>query len=232
MKIFEFILIFFIYSSIGWIWESFLCSFLEYEKALNRGFLIGPYCPIYGVGAVLCYLLFHNIDSSFLIFIYAGLFCCLIEYITGFILERFFNEKWWDYSEYPFQIHSRICLYGFVIFGAGNILVIKFLTPWLINVIADNEIMGLGVLATTIALVFLSDIVITTNNMIGKEKKFAPTYNRATSRIDLEFEKVSNSPRLKNEIITKSGTNIRNGFNKTNNILLEKETALKQKFAR
>lgn len=232
MRIYNLILIFFIYSSIGWIWESFLCSFIEHDKALNRGFLIGPYCPIYGAGAVLCYLLFHNINSNFLVFIYAGIFCCTIEYITGFILEKFFNKKWWDYSDYPFQIHNRVCLYGFVIFGAANILIVKILTPWLINGMADSQIVGLGVLTTTMSLVFLSDIIITMNNMVGKKKRLEPVYNRATSRIDLELERVSSSQAFENRILVKSGNSIKNGFNKTNNILMEKETALKQKFAR
>ena len=122
MRISELYLIFFIYSFIGWFWESFPCSTIELDKLYNRGFLIGPACPIYGIGATISYLMLRDFQSSLYIFIYSALLSCTIEYIIGYFLERFFHQKWWDYSDYPFQIKSRVCLYGLLIFGIANIL--------------------------------------------------------------------------------------------------------------
>ena len=129
MRYQEFYLIFFIYSFLGWCWETFPCSAIELDKIHNRGFLLGPICPIYGLGASLSFGLLKNFQSSLWIFIYSAFLSCLIEYIIGYLLERFFHKRWWDYSNYPFQIKRRVCLYGLLIFGLANILIVKKITP-------------------------------------------------------------------------------------------------------
>lgn len=154
-------LTFFIYSVIGWFWESFLCSSLELKRLFNRGFLIGPYCPIYGIGATLSFLLLKDIHSNMLIFLVSAFVSCLLEYIIGYVLEKIFHKKWWDYNNYAFQLHGRVCLYGLVIFGMSNVLIVKFTTPFImfsLNRIDDKILLSIAIL---ISLIGLLDLIVT-----------------------------------------------------------------------
>lgn len=163
---------FFIYSIIGWIWESFLCSSVELKKLVNRGFFLGPYCPIYGLGATLSYLLLRDIGSATLIFILASIVSCTIEYIVGYILEKIFKDRWWNYDNYPFQLHGRVCLYGLVIFGLANVVIVKFSTPFLmfsLSVIKDSILIGLAI---SISLVSFVDLIITISARKNSTKGF------------------------------------------------------------
>ena len=113
MRISHYIVLFVIYSFLGWFYESFICSKIFQKKFINRGFLLGPYCPIYGTGAVLCNIVFSTPQDSnvFVIFISCAVGACIIEYITSYIMEKLFNTRWWDYSKLPFNLNGRICLY-------------------------------------------------------------------------------------------------------------------------
>lgn len=161
MTFLNFYLSFFIYSIIGWFWESFLCSSFELRRLFNRGFLIGPYCPIYGIGATLSFLLLKNINSKSMIFLFSAIVSCLLEYIIGYILEKIFDKKWWDYNDYAFQIHGRVCLYGLVIFGLSNVLIVKFTTPFIIFSLnrIDNKI--LLTIAILISIIGFIDLALT-----------------------------------------------------------------------
>ncbi len=130
MRISHYIVLFVMYSSLGWFYESFICSKIFQKKFINRGFLLGPYCPIYGTGAVLCNIVFSTPQNSnvFVIFISCAVGACVIEYITSYVMEKLFNTRWWDYSKLPFNLNGRICLYGALVFGfAGT--GIAFITP-------------------------------------------------------------------------------------------------------
>ena len=93
-----------IYSIIGWVYESTICS-IGHRKLINRGFLNGPYCPIYGCGVVIVVAILTPLKENLLI-LFAGSFLLtsVLEYITGYILEKVFHNKWWDYSDKPFKI--------------------------------------------------------------------------------------------------------------------------------
>ena len=120
---------FFCYSFWGWFYESTLCSLVGESRFFNRGFLLGPYCPIYGVGALICWLALDGCDSVYVIFFVSALLCCALEYVTSFGMEKLFHARWWDYSNLPFQLHGRVCLYGGIIFGTANVLLHFFLHP-------------------------------------------------------------------------------------------------------
>ena len=103
-------LLYLIYSIGGWLLEV-SCKLVEKKKFINRGFLIGPYCPIYGTGAVIMTILLKKyIDDPITLFIMAMLTCSILEYITSYVMEKLFNARWWDYSTYRFNINGRICL--------------------------------------------------------------------------------------------------------------------------
>lgn len=201
---------FFIYSIIGWIWESFLCSSVELKKLVNRGFFLGPYCPIYGLGATLSYLLLRDIDSATLIFILASIVSCTIEYIVGYILEKMFKDRWWNYDNYPFQLHGRVCLYGLVIFGLANVVIVKFSTPFLmfsLSVIKDSILIGLAI---SISLVSFVDLIITISARKKLNKRLSNIHERLEEKADIYFENMTNSSAFSNEYLLERGKMIRN----------------------
>lgn len=201
---------FFIYSIIGWIWESFLCSSVELKKLVNRGFFLGPYCPIYGLGATLSYLLLRDIGSATLIFILASIVSCTIEYIVGYILEKIFKDRWWNYDNYPFQLHGRVCLYGLVIFGLANVVIVKISTPFLmfsLSVIKDSILIGLAI---SISLVSFVDLIITISARKKLNKRLSNIHERLEEKADIYFENMTNSSAFSNEYLLERGKMIRN----------------------
>lgn len=201
---------FFIYSIIGWIWESFLCSSVELKKLVNRGFFLGPYCPIYGLGATLSYLLLRDIGSATLIFILASIVSCTIEYIVGYILEKIFKDRWWNYDNYPFQLHGRVCLYGLVIFGLANVVIVKFSTPFLmfsLSVIKDSILIGLAI---SISLVSFVDLIITISARKKLNKRLSNIHERLEEKADIYFENMTNSSAFSNEYLLERAKTLRN----------------------
>ena len=96
---------FFVYSVLGWITETIYCRILD-GKWTNRGFLFGPYCPIYGCGVLLIIAFLNNfIASPIKVFFLGMLFTSALEYVSSLILEKMFNAKWWDYSNRKFNIN-------------------------------------------------------------------------------------------------------------------------------
>lgn len=86
------------FSFIGWLYESTVCALANYGHFANSGFLLGPCCPIYGVGALACWLLLRNIPSVAVQFLAAALLCSVIEYSVGVLLEHLTGARFWDYS--------------------------------------------------------------------------------------------------------------------------------------
>ena len=123
---------FVLYSMVGWLYESTLCS-ITGHKLVNRGFLNGPYCPIYGAGAVLDLLLLGWIDNPVLIFFAGMLVTGTVEYFTSWAMEKLFDAKWWDYSGWKFNLNGRICLAGLVVFGAMSVLMIEVIHPFVVR---------------------------------------------------------------------------------------------------
>ena len=107
---------FIFYSFIGWLYESALVTYVQKRTFINRGFFLGPYCPIYGAGAVFCYLLLKDISNPIILFIMAAIVCCTLEYFTSYVMEKLFHARWWDYSNLPFNINGRVCLAGAILF--------------------------------------------------------------------------------------------------------------------
>lgn len=129
-------LLFLLYSIIGYIAEVVSCSITLKKIVLNRGFLIGPYLPIYGFGClIMVWLLFRYEDDLLVLFIMSAFFCTVLEYFTSLLMEKLFKLRWWDYSNRKFQINGRVCLDNALLFGLGGILVVKVLHPFLSGVV-------------------------------------------------------------------------------------------------
>ena len=113
----QMVIIFALISFGGWVYETIYCSVVEGEFT-KRGFLFGPTCPIYGIGALAVWLVLGQISNPFIVFIIGGFLATVIEYSTGLFLERRFKKKWWDYSMFKFNLHGRICPQASAVFGA------------------------------------------------------------------------------------------------------------------
>ena len=159
------VLTFFIFSFGGWLFEGAI-SLIRDHELVNRGFFNGPYCPIYGEGAMLFILLTHWTDRPLELFFFGGLFACVLEYFTSWAMEKIYKARWWDYSNWPFNINGRVCLYGFLTFGTFSSLI-----PFMKNGI--DQLLGLVpqniqyYLASGLVAVFLIDAIYT-NHVIRK----------------------------------------------------------------
>lgn len=117
------------YSFGGWMIESAVCSLYE-SKPVNRGFLKGPVCPVYGFGALITIaFLYGRTDRIFLIFFGGMALDCAVEYVTAVLLDKLFHAKWWDYSDQRFNFQGRICLSCGLAFGFLSVLLVKCIHP-------------------------------------------------------------------------------------------------------
>ncbi len=166
----DYFLLFIIYSFIGWVIE--VIYILITKKSLtNRGFLVGPYCPIYGVGALFI-VIFLSKYSNYPIglFVLAIVACSILEYATSYIMEKAFKARWWDYTNNKFNINGRICLETMIPFGIIACLVVYIINPFILKVFSDLPSVLLSVLAIVFAFIFISDLI-TSFNIINNFKK-------------------------------------------------------------
>ena len=168
---------FFIYSIIGWILEVIYCKILD-GKFYNRGFLNGPYCPIYGFGAIFIVLLLKRF-SFFppLVFVLGFLLTSTLEYITSFLMEKIFNAKWWDYSKEKFNINGRVCLKNSIMFGLLSLILIYGLDPVITKLIDLIKIDYLSKIATLLSALILLDLNITIMEFINIKEKLMDLKN-------------------------------------------------------
>ena len=123
------ILLFFIYAFLGWCTEVAFAA-CKNGRFVNRGFLNGPVCPIYGFGMVGVAVLLESLkDNLLLLYLGSAVITTVIEYITGLLLERIFHAKWWDYSNMPLNIGGYVCLLFSLIWGAMCVAIVKFVHP-------------------------------------------------------------------------------------------------------
>lgn len=228
MRYQEFCLIFFIYSFLGWFWETFPCSAIELDKIHNRGFLLGPICPIYGLGASLSFGVLKNFESSLEIFIYSAFLSCLIEYIIGYLLEKFFHKRWWDYSNYPFQIKRRVCLYGLLIFGLANILIVKKLTPILIFSLSLSSDRILDLLVISFGILFAIDLILTLNHLTHGFKTLNKVYEVIDDNLSDYFNGLNESERLANLKVLEESKKFKSKLLNINSNLKEREESIKK----
>ena len=156
------ILLFFVFSAAGWGWEV-MYHLVEDHMFVNRGFLQGPWLPIYGTGGVLILIVLKKyFDRPILLFFMIMGVCGVVEYATGWMLEAVFHEKWWDYSEYVLQIQGRVCLIGLLIFGLGGLVFVYGIAPWMDRKINHMKCHTQKLLCGILIVLFAVDIVYST----------------------------------------------------------------------
>ena len=129
MNLLSIYILFWIYSFLGWIVETTYVS-IKNKRFINRGFFIGPYCPIYGTGGIILLSLDKYQNDPLVIFILSIFICSIIEYLTSYFLELIYKVRWWDYSNRFFNINGRICLFNSICFGLFGLLVVCILNPF------------------------------------------------------------------------------------------------------
>ncbi len=163
-------LLFFVYSFLGWIIESTYCSIVE-RRLLNRGFLNGPYIPIYGSGALVSTLLLARLGNPLAVFLAGGALSCALEYVTSYTMEKIYHARWWDYSDMPLNLGGRIWLGGFAEFGAGCTVVAYATGPLFEKALEQMPPVALYVAAALSLAVFLTDLAITHFGITGLRAK-------------------------------------------------------------
>ena len=156
-------LIFIIYSFIGWCVEVVYVYYDE-DKLVNRGFLIGPYCPIYGISSLLMiFLLTQYMDNVEVAFVMALMVCTIAEYLTSLIMEKMFNTRWWDYSNKKFNINGRICLKISIAFGLLGTLLLYVIHPFVLSIITKINPLILTIISIVLFIIFIVDLCLSFN---------------------------------------------------------------------
>lgn len=160
---FELTLMFLIFSFLGWVMEVTL-KYIQFHRFINRGFLIGPYCPIYGFGVVFITVvvggLFGQKGSIIEVFFAGFVICGALEYFTSWYMEKMFHARWWDYSQKPMNLHGRIWIGNLILFGLASVLIVYLLDPYYfkwMTYLSDTLLMVLGII---IIILYLTDTIV------------------------------------------------------------------------
>ena len=156
------VLLFFAYAFLGWCIEVTL-KFFQFHRFINRGFLTGPWLPIYGSGAVLITVVIralppleHAVGTTFAVSL---ILCGFLEYMTSYVLEKRFHARWWDYSQKPMNLHGRIWIGNLILFGLGGVVIVNLINPLLLHLSGYMSPVFREVLAFSLSAVFAADFV-------------------------------------------------------------------------
>lgn len=170
MKFLEIYLMFWIFSIFGWIMEIIVCS-IDEKKLVNRGFLLGPYCPIYGFGGISMLILYPYRSDPLVCFVLALVICSIIEYVTGYLMEKIYKVRFWDYSKEAFNLNGRICLRNSLTFGFLGMLCTSYIYPLMFNLLAKLSDISLIIISIIVLIITTIDIIISCNVMNKIKKK-------------------------------------------------------------
>lgn len=173
-NIYNIVYLFTIYSFGGWCLE--VSYYFKKEKRfVNRGFLKGPFCPIYGFCIVNLILLLSQYKNNIpLLFLCAFFITSILEYTTGLILEKMFKTKWWDYSDNSLNIHGRVCLSYSLLWATSEVIIITIINPIIVNVIYNMSYIFSSTFFYCIIFYFLLDFLITLSSLCDLNKFSSP----------------------------------------------------------
>ena len=206
---FEYFLAFMLYSFLGWCVEVLL-TFSRSKRFVDRGFLLGPYCPIYGFGGIFIVSLLNKyMDSPLVLFILAMVISLVLEYLTSYFMELIFKARWWDYSSKKFNINGRVCLEYAVPFGLGGVIIMYLVHPLFMGLLVKLEGVALIIVGTIILSLFLVDNIVSfvamskihgfefkkykdsTEDITNMVKEYLMKHSRLTKRLIKAFPNVS-----------------------------------------
>ncbi|MDD3570898.1 MAG: hypothetical protein PHY44_07350 [Lachnospiraceae bacterium] len=176
-----------IYSILGWIWEVFYV-FLDTDKLVNRGFLNGPLCPIYGIGATMVYLFLSPIaDNLGLLYLGGVILPTIVEYITGAVMENLFHASWWDYSDRKFNLKGRICLQVSIGWGLFSVVMVRVIHP-LVYDIVEAIPYKVGIILASISFACISSDLIITVSHVAKFNEKLEKLGKAKDELRMRLE--------------------------------------------
>ena len=197
-SILYYFLIFFIYSTLGWIVESIYVSITK-KKIINRGFLIGPYCPIYGCGSlIIITYIYQYKENPITIFLLSTIMCTTLEYITSYLMEKIYKTRWWDYSDKSFNINGRVCGENALLFGIGSLYITYIQQPIIHYIITKTNNIIILSLSIIFLIIFIIDIIISCK-IVNKLKK-------NLSNIELRKDSTQEIKKIVQETLEKSTT--------------------------
>lgn len=166
MSIYYSILYFFVYGFLGWCTEVIFAAFKQH-RFVNRGFLNGPICPIYGVGVTLVIACLEAFQSNLLLlYISSVILVTVLEGVTGWAMDKLFHSKWWDYSKLPFNIGGYVCLLFSLIWGVACVFIVYFVHPLIHQVLSlIPHTAGIALIAI-LGIALLSDMIVTTSAIV------------------------------------------------------------------
>lgn len=170
-NIYQAVWIFIIYAFLGWCSEVAFAA-VNKGKFVNRGFLNGPVCPIYGVGMLIVVLCLWSLrDRPLLLFLGSALLTTALEFVTGFVLERFFHDKWWDYSDMPFNIKGYVCLKFTILWGLAASFIIGAIHRFIYMLIEKTPFVLGVILLAVFSAAFIADFIVTLTALVKLPKK-------------------------------------------------------------
>lgn len=165
-----------LYSFIGWLCEVVYCSFLS-RKLVNRGFLAGPVCPVYGFGALFIIWLLEPVAFSLpFTFICGMAVTSIVEYVTGWLLEVFFGTRWWDYSDKKLNLNGRVCLENSICFGMMSVLLLRVIHPIMEYLVWSISAFYLMIICILFAVILIVDSIITLNTLVNLNERLRKLY--------------------------------------------------------
>ena len=165
------ILYFFVYAFLGWCTEVAFAAWKTHHF-VNRGFLNGPICPVYGIGVgVVVQFLTPYRSNLILLYIASVVLVSAIEWLTGFLLEKLFHNKWWDYSDMPLNLNGYICLLFSLIWGAACVLIVQFIHPGIHRILAHLPMILGVILIVILGIAMFADLYITASGILKMNKR-------------------------------------------------------------
>ena len=160
-------LIFILFSFIGWCSEEIYVGVIIEHRLVNRGFLHGPLCPVYGFGGVVILMLPPFLYNTWVPLLLASMvLCTVVEYFVSWLMEKLFHTRWWDYSHYKIQLNGRVCLLNSVLFGFLGLGVIRFVYPYIIKLLDWMGGFVQQVTAECLAVILMADMFLTVRKLV------------------------------------------------------------------
>lgn len=171
MRIYSLLLYFFIYSFLGWCTEVAYATVKE-RRFVNRGFLNGPWCPIYGMGVSAVVTLLDGFrDSLLLLYLSSLVLVTLIEGMTGFIMDKIFHHKWWDYTGLPLNIGGYVCLPFSIAWGAACVVIVKGIHPLIERLVGFLPEAAGAALLCVLTVCLAADVAVTTAGILKLNRR-------------------------------------------------------------
>lgn len=180
---------FFIFSVAGWVFETIYSAIVEHQF-VDRGFLNGPYCPIYGFAIIVAVLLFGRIKNNVALAVASALTVTVLEYVTSYVLEVMYHARWWDYSNMPLNLNGRICLIATVFFGLGTLFCVRILHPRLqgqLSLLPHTVRLSLAIVIIAILII---DTIITHHGLMAIRDTIDGLYNMISEQAQAAYNTV------------------------------------------